>query len=438
VRGDHRQGRQADAARGRRRPELPDHLNSPQQASPLLSLLTPDVRDDPFPVYRSLHENQPIVDTGQNVWMLSRYEDCHAALRDGRLSVEARTSSTYEEFLELSGRAGSPLQELIEELMLFRDPPDHTRLRGLVQKAFSPRRIEEMRPRVETVAGRLLDDLAPRGEMELMADFAYPLPIVVIAEMLGVPARDQDRFKGWAGDLALTLEPVIPPDVRERAEGALDAFRAYFEPLFEERRRDGGDDLLTALVEAEDEGDRLSEEELISNVLLLLIAGHETTQNLIGNGLYALLRNPDQLALVRDRAGDGEFVRGAVEELLRYDGSVQLTARIAREDVEYGGHQIPKGGRLLLLLGAANRDPERFEDPDRLDVTRADRGHLSFSGGPHYCLGNALARLEGEIALRTLLERLPDIELAGDEPPHYRNTVTLRGLEALPVRFTPA
>ena len=396
------------------------------------------MRDDPFPVYRSLHEHQPIVDTGQNLWILSRYEDCHAALRDARLSVEPRSSSTYEEGLELSGRAGSKLQELIEELMLFRDPPDHTRLRGLVQKAFTPKRIEEMRPRVETVARRLLDDLAPRGEMELMADFAYPLPIVVIAEMLGIPAEDQDRFKGWAGDLARTLEPVLPPDLRTRAEDAFDAFSAYLEPVFEQRRRQGGDDLLTALVEAEDEGDRLSEEELISNVLLLLIAGHETTQNLIGNGLYALLRSPDQLALVRERGGDGDFMRGAVEELLRYDGSVQLTARIAVEDVEYGGHRVPKGGRLLLLLGAANRDPERFEDPDRLDVARADRGHLSFSGGPHYCLGNALARLEGEVALRELLQRLPGLELAGDEPPHYRDTVTLRGLEALPVRFTPA
>jgi cytochrome P450 len=395
------------------------------------------VRDDPFPVYRSLHEHQPVLAT-DNVWILSRYEDCHAALRDGRLSVEPRSSSTYEDSLRLSGRAGSILQELLEELMLFRDPPDHTRVRGLVQKAFSPRRIEEMRPRVETVARRLLDDLAPRGEMELMADFAYPLPIVVIAEMLGIPPEDQDRFKGWARDLALTLEPVLPPDVRERAEAALDAFSAYLEPLFEQRRREGGDDLLTALVEAEDEGDRLSQDELISNVLLLLIAGHETTQNLIGNGLYALLRNPDQLALLRDRADDGEFVRGAVEELLRYDGSVQLTARVAREDVEYGGHCIPAGRRLILLLGAANRDPQRFEDPDRLDVTRADRGHLSFSGGPHYCLGNALARLEGEVALRELLQRLPGLELAGDEPPHYRDTVTLRGLEALPVRFTPA
>jgi cytochrome P450 len=413
-------------------------MSSSEQASPLLSLLTPDVRDDPFPVYRALHENQPIVDTGQNVWILSRYDDCHAALRDSRLSVEPRSSSTYHDFLELSGRAGSPLQELIEELMLFRDPPDHTRLRGLVQKAFSPRRIEQMRPRVETVAHRLLDELAPRGEMELMADFAYPLPIVVIAEMLGIPSEDQDRFKGWAGELALTLEPVIAPDVRERAESALDAFTEYLEPLFEERRRDPSDDLLTALVEAEDEGDRLSEEELISNVLLLLIAGHETTQNLIGNGLYALLRYPDQLALLRDHADDSEFARGAVEELLRYDGSVQLTARIALEDVEYGGHRIPKGGRLLLLLGAANRDPERFEDPDRLDVTRADRGHLSFSGGPHYCLGNALARLEGEVALAALAGRLPDLELARDERPRYRDTVTLRGLQALHLRFATA
>lgn len=395
--------------------------------APGAQLFTPEVRADPFPLYRRLLEEDPVHDTGFGLWLVSSYDDCRAALRDPRFSAEFRTMANYEETMVAVGR-DTPVQELMERLMLFRDPPDHTRLRGLVQRAFSPRMIEAFRTRVAEVCDGLLDAAEERGgEMELMADLAWPLPVVVIAELLGVPPDERERFRGWASDLALAFDLGMTPERARRATVAQEAFVAFFLELAAERAREPRGDLLTALVQAEEEGDRLTPDELVSNLILLLIAGHETTMNLIGNGVHALLRHPEQLARLRD---DPALAPAAVEELLRYDSPVQLVIRFTHEELELGGRTIPKGARVMLLLGAANHDPARFADPDGLDLGRDDRGHLAFGGGPHFCLGNALARLEGEVVIPRLLRRFPDLRLLGDTP-RYRPTMTLRGLEAL-------
>lgn len=396
---------------------------------PAALLFTPEVRADPFPFYRNLLEHDPVHDTGFGLWLLSSYDDCRAALRDPRFSAEFRTMSDYEASMAAIGR-DTPVQALMERLMLFRDAPDHTRLRSLVQRAFSPRMVESFRARVAEVTEDLLDRAAERGELELMSDFAWPLPVIVIAEILGVPASERDRFRGWASDLALAFDLGMTPERSVRAEAAQVAFTDFFLDLIRERAREPRGDLLTALVEAEEQGDRLSPDELVSNLVLLLIAGHETTMNLIGNGTLALLRNPEQLARLRD---DPSIAPDAVEELLRYESPVQLVIRFPREDVVVRDKLIPKGARVMLLLGAANHDPARFADPDVLDLGRGDRGHLSFGGGPHFCLGNALARMEGEVAIPALLRRFPDLALA-DPNPAYRPTMTLRGLEELRLR----
>lgn len=394
---------------------------------PATELFTPEVRADPFPLYRRFVADDPVHDTGFGLWIVSSYEHCRSALRDPRFSAEFRTMADYDATMEAVGR-NTPVQALMERLMLFRDPPDHTRLRSLVQRAFTPRMIEAMRERTAEVCEGLLDAAAEEGdEVELMAALAWPLPVVVIAELLGVPPMERDRFRGWAADLALAFDLGMTPERAARAEVAMDQFIAFFLELAEERAREPRGDLVTALVQAEEEGDRLSPDELVSNLILLLIAGHETTMNLIGNGTLALLRHPDQLARLRD---DPSLAPAAVEELLRYDSPVQLVVRFTSEEVELGGRTIPKGARIMLLLGAANRDPARFEDPDVLDLGRGDRGHLSFGGGPHFCLGNALARMEAEVVLPALLRRFPDLRLL-DETPQHRGTMTLRGLETL-------
>jgi cytochrome P450 len=397
------------------------------EPGPATLLFTPEVRADPFPFYRRLLTEDPVHQTEFGLWLVSSYEACRAALRDPRFSAEFRTMADYEETMVMIGRDNA-VQALMERLMLFRDAPDHTRLRGLVQRAFSPRIIEAIRERAVEVCEGLLDDIEARGgEFELMSDLAWPLPVVVIAELLGVPASERDRFRGWATDLALAFDIGMTPDRAVRAEAAQEEFVAFFLELAEDRAKHPRGDLLTALVQAEEEGDRLTPDELVSNLILLLIAGHETTMNLIGNGTHALLRHPDQLARLRE---DDGIVPSAIEELLRFESPVQLVMRFTREEVVLDGKVIPRGARVMLLLAAANHDPERFPDPDRLDLTRNDRGHLSFGGGPHFCLGNALARLEGEVVLPALVRRFPDLRLL-DDVQTYRQTMTLRGLEAL-------
>jgi len=270
----------------------------------------------------------------------------------------------------------------------------------------------------------------------VIEDFAYPTPVRVICEMLGVPAEDHETFKGWSRELARSLDPeeVLPPDVVQRRQAALESFREYFRGLIAQRRAHPEEDLLSALIAAEEQGDTLTEQELLSTCTLLLVAGHETTVNLIANGVLALLRHPDQLDLLRD---EPSFARGAVEEVLRYDPPVQMTVRVALEDMAIGGETIKKGQQAIILLASANRDPAQFPDPERFDIRRQDNHHLSFGHGTHFCVGAPLARLEGEIALRTLVRRLEGLQLLTEEP-EYKENIVLRGLAALPVGFAEA
>lgn len=389
-----------------------------------------DVRADPYPFYDRLRTEDPVHWTPFGFWILTRHADGAAVLRNRRFSmIDPRDRETVFGDL-LGGDALEAVQRAMEKAMLFMNPPDHTRLRTLVSKAFTPRTVEAMRPRIQAIVDRLLDETGGRNELDVIGDLAYPLPVMVIAELMGVAAEDRGRFRQWSAELAPTIDPFVLPDAVERARRAMEEFADYFHVLIDERRRAPRDDLLSALVAAEEDGERLSEEELVVNSVLLLSAGHETTTNLIGNGLLALLRNPAERAKL---AGDPTLVETAVEELLRYDSPVQVTGRKANEDVEIGGVTIRKGERALVVIGAANRDPARFEDPRRLDVERTDGDHLSFGGGIHYCLGASLARVEGQAAIATLLRRYPAIRLA--EEPAWRETVTLRSLRALRVEI---
>jgi cytochrome P450 len=306
------------------------------------------------------------------------------------------------------------------------DPPDHTRLRALANAAFSRKAVEELRPRITELVDELLVD---RHEIDLVGEFAYPLPVTVIAEMLGVPLSDREMFSRWSRELVdLFGTEDVSPEATQRGNDAILAMNDYFTALSEERRRHPRDDLLTAFVEVEDQGERLTHEELLATCLILLIAGHETTANLIGLGTLALLRNPDVLARVRDDPG---LVSGAVDELLRYDSPVQFTARTTLEPVEIDGTVIPGAERVLVLLGSANRDPEKFPDPDRIIPERSPNPHLSFGGGIHFCLGAPLARLEAQVMFNTLARRVPDLCVDGDVK--WRPSFVIRGLEALPV-----
>jgi cytochrome P450 len=393
--------------------------------SALFTIFSPEVRADPYPLYKQLREADPVLETGFGAWLVMRYADAVEILRDhDHFSVDHANTRT-EVATPLIESVG-PSERGLQNVMLFMDPPDHTRLRSLVNKAFTPRSIERLRQRVHEVVDELLEPLD--GTFDVIERFAYPLPVTVIAGLLGIPASDHAQFRRWARDVAPILDPILPLETANKVGEAGMMLAGYFFELIEQRRKDPRDDLLTALIQAEEEGDRLTPDELRATCILLLIAGHETTMNLIGNGLHALLRNPGQIERLREHP---ELMRSAVEEFLRYDGPVHLTARSALSDVEVGGKTIPKGGMAMVLLGAANRDPEVFARPDALDVGRAENHHLAFSAGGHFCLGATLARLEAQIAFAELLKRFEKIELA-DEPT-YRDTITLRGLSSLEV-----
>ena len=310
--------------------------------------------------------------------------------------------------------------------MLHQDQPEHTRLRALVSQAFTPRAIEKLRSRVEQTAEQLLDAVAGQPSFDLIAALAYPLPITIIADLMGVPPQDMDRFKDWSNDLALSVEPFLPEDAMERVGGAAEELTEYFEAIIAVRRREPRDDLISELLAAEEEGSKLTHDELIKTLILLLVAGNETTRNLIGNGMLALLSNPDQLQRLWDNP---DLLNPAVKELLRYDPPVQLDGRVVRQDVEIDGKHIRAGQLVISLIGAANRDPAVFEQPDVLDIGRKGTSHLSFGRGIHYCLGASLAELEGRIAFKTILRRFRSMRLAGE--PKRREQISLRGVEEL-------
>jgi len=401
---------------------------------PRVDLFDPSFKADPYPTYARLRSSAPVyraaLPDGRGVWLITRYEDVLAVLKDQRFVKDWRAALTPEQLAQVP-----PIPEVMKPLsqnMLDTDPPDHERLRALVSKAFTPRLIERLRPRVQAISDGLLDAVQDRGEMDLIDDYAFPLPITVIAELLGVPAEDRNNFREWS-DAAVSgnasqeyMEEILIPHMQ--------AFTEYLRALFEEKRANPGDDLVSALVRAEEAGDRLSEDELLGMVFLLLVAGHETTVNLIGNGVLALLQHPDQLRKLKE---DPSLIKPAVEELLRYDGPVETsTERFAREDVEIGGQVIPRGEMVLVVLAAADHDPQRFPDPDELDITRTDNRHLAFGKGIHHCLGAPLARMEGQFAISNLLRRMPNLRLKGSpESLSWRPGMILRGLRGLPVEF---
>jgi cytochrome P450 len=389
--------------------------------------MDPEFLADPYPTYRRLRDEDPVHHSPLDFWVLTRYDDVATVLRDPRFIKEPLVSM-------VAARFGVSVPPGVGLSMLDRDPPDHTRLRSLVSKAFTPRVVDGLRPRIQKTVDDLITRAEGVGTMDLIEEFAYPIPVNVICEMLGVPVEDHERFKGWSLDIARGLDSVwLPPEseIPKRSGAARHAIGDFMRGLIAERRASPRGDLLSALIAAEEQGDKLSEDELIATCILLLIAGHETTVNLIGNGTLALLRHPEELRRLRETPG---LIASAVEELLRYDGPVQRTARVTNTEVTIGGRTIPKGEMVMPFIGAADRDPSQFPDPDRLDLGRGDNRHIAFGWGIHFCLGAPLARLEGQIAIDTLVRRLPGLALV-DAEPEYRQSLTLRGLKALPVTF---
>jgi len=400
------------------------------QAEPLFNPMSPDVIANPYPHYHRLRTLEPVHRSPLGFLVASRHADVSFVLRDKRFGkdfIGRMTRRFGPQVLD------EPVYRSMRHWMLQMDPPDHTRLRGLVVKAFTARRVEDMRPRIQDIVDQTLDRVEPRGRMDLIADFALRLPVTVICDMLGIPEEDHEMILSGAraGGRLLDPVPLSRAEIDQANSGNL-ATAAYFHSLFELRRRRPGDDLTTQLVQAEEEGHKLTNEELTANVILLFGAGHETTVNLIGNGLLALHRHPHQLRLLEERPA---LVANAIEELLRYDSSVQVTGRTALQDVSVGGVAVAKGESVLCLLGAANRDPDVYPDPDRLDITRPNIRPMSFGGGIHFCLGAQLARIEGEIAIATLLRRLPSLKLDDAEHPDWRQTFVLRGLNRLPASW---
>ena len=395
----------------------------------LLELIaTPEGRADPYPRYAALREKAPVHRSAFGIWTLTDYEDCQLLLRHPGVGKDF-SSAMNSLGLSDADREAQDRFRNDRSTMLVTAPPDHPRLRGLVTRAFTPRTVEKLRPRIVALVDELLDQFD--GEVEVMDALAFPLPVTVIGDMLGVPVEDRPLLRPLVRSVTAILELAVSPEALAEAGEADAKLGAYFAQLVADRRSNPQDDLLTKLIEAEDKGDQLTEHELISTVILLFAAGFETTTHLIGNGLLALLRNPGELARLR---GDRSLVRSAVEELLRYDSPVQIAARTNYEDLSLGGTTIPSGSLVLAMLGAANRDPARFHDPERLDVGRDEGAPMSFGGGIHFCLGAALARLEGQIVLDRLLDRFGTMELVGG-PPTVRDSLTLRGLTDLRVRF---
>ncbi|HUP70084.1 MAG TPA: cytochrome P450 [Acidimicrobiales bacterium] len=397
----------------------------------LLELVaTPEGRADPYPRYAALRCMAPVHQSALGFWVLTRYEDCQQLLRH---------SGVGKDFSQAASAVGLTEEQKIQQdrfrndrsNMLTTDPPDHTRLRGLVTRAFTPRTVETLRASIVTLVDELISDFDGH-EVDVMDALAFPLPVTVIGEMLGVPVGDRPGLRPLVRSVTAVLELAVTPAALAEATAAEAELAEYFAGLVAERRAHPQDDLLTKLIEAEDTGDQLTEEELISTAILLFAAGFETTTHLIGNGLLALLRHPDQLDRLRD---DRSLVRSAVEELLRFDSPVQIALRTAYENLSIGGRSIPAGSLIVALLGAANHDPDRFQEPEHLDVGRDQGPPISFGGGIHFCLGAALARLEGQIVLDRLMDRFGAMELVG-APATHRDSLTLRGLMDLRVRFT--
>ena len=393
----------------------------------------PRLRTNPYEVYRELREEAPVFwSQMMQVWVLTRYDDVLATLKDHAhfSSERTRANNPLVQALESQRLASGPLGTT--PTMLSTDPPSHTRMRSLVNKAFTPRQVERIRPQMVEIAEGLLDGLPEPGKIDVVADFSIPFPIIVIAAMLGVPASDRERFKAWSTDIAGSLGgPFQAPDVIDRSVRASNEIADYFRSQIAARKAEPRDDLLSALVAAEEEGDLLTEDELIATCILLLVAGNETTTNLIGSGMYTLLQNPDER---RKLQVDPSLMASAVEEMLRYEPAAQMTSRIANEGAAIGGVRFEPGQVILPAMAAANRDPAQFPEPDRFDIERHPNRHLAFGQGIHYCLGAPLAVAETRIAFDALLRRMPEPQ-AAFEAPDWGQSFILRGLKSLLVVY---
>ncbi len=403
--------------------------SEPDRTLSLYHLLDPEVLADPYPLFHRLRTEDPVHwDPFLHAWVATRYNDVVTVLHH----YSAERTPTPEQLAAMGLAALNPISEIMVKQMLFLDPPTHTRLRSLASQAFTPQRVEVLRGHIRDITDRLLDKVQAKGRMDVIADLAEPLPCIVTAEMLGVPVDDYQQLKAWSQDFAEMLgnfqhnperAPRILKSVLEMAD--------YFRSAMREQRLRPRDGLVSSLMNAEIQGDRLSQEEVVANCIVTMVGGQETTTNLIGNGVLALLRNPDQLEKLRS---DLSLIPSAVEELLRYESPSQHTARLAPEDTILGGRRIRKRQAVIAVMAAGNRDPERFPDPDRLDITRADNRHLAFGWAAHFCFGAALARIEGQVAFELMLRRLPNWALESG-PLVWRSNLGLRGLTRLPLRF---
>ncbi|KAB1979316.1 cytochrome P450 [Streptomyces triticiradicis] len=391
------------------------------------ALLTPEARRDPYPFYARMRREDPVHRSAQGIWYLTRYADVEAALGDLRLSNDRDRMTRAYTALGGDLKAFSRLTDRLGRVMTNTDPPDHARLRKLANRAFTARRVEALREGIQRIVDRLLDEAADAGpSMDLIEAVACPLPMSVVCELFGIPPEDVPQVKTWFNRFGRISEDI------DKSEAAIEQYEEYLARLVRRRRADPGDDLISALVATQAQDDRLTDSELLSTCFVLITAGDETTTHLVGNAVLALLRHPDQLARLRE---DPALIRTAVDELARYDTPTQAIVRVVAEDVEIGGRTLREGELAYLFLAATNRDPERFEDPDRLDLTRPGNRHLSFGNGPHFCLGGPLAKLQAEVAVGTLIRRLPHLRLADEAALDWRPNPLQRRLTALPLTY---
>jgi len=396
-------------------------------------LFSDEILQDPYPAYARLLQEGPLhfVDVGGKwaVWSIFSHAECSSIAKDPRCS--AKRAQQMISLLPISRQSEfSELTRMLSLWLIFMDAPEHTRLRKLLNKGFSPAVVEALRTHIESIVEGMLNHLQPGSEVDLMREFANPMPVRIILQMLGIPQNMHDLFVDWSRAIAVFRgSPDRTVEQAKAAQDALTELTAFFRKTVAERRRNKGNDLISLLIDIEEDGEVLTEEELYAQCVSLLFAGHETTRNLIGNGMYTLLRHPQQTAELRENP---DLIRSAVEELLRYESPVQFTARVLKEDIEICGQRIPKKWTLLCMLGAANRDPKQFKEPDEVNLKRLNNQHLAFSAGPHFCIGNQLARLEGQVALLNLVQRFPKMKLAVPKP-EWADTFGFRGLKSLPV-----
>jgi hypothetical protein len=411
------------------RPKISTASGTRTQTLSLYHLLDPEVLANPYPLYHQLRSEDPVHwDPFLHAWVVTRYADVITVFQ----RFSANRTPTPEQLEAMGLGALRPLAQLMVRQMLFLDPPIHGRVRGLASKAFTPRRVEVLRGHIQDITSHLLDAIQGQGHMDVIADLGRPLPAIVTAELLGLPTSDWMQLTAWSTDFAQVLGNFQHnPDRIPQILRTVDEMTAYFHAAVQRHRTEPGEGLISALVEAEQDGDRLSDEEIVANVIITMVGGQETTTNLIGNGILSLLRHPDQLERLR---ADFSLIPSAVEELLRYESPSQHTARLAPEDGELGGKLIRERQAVIAVMGAANRDPERFPDPDRLDLGRQDNRHVAFAWASHFCFGAPLARIEGQVAFEAMLRRMPNLRVEAGQL-KWRDNLGLRGLTALPVAF---